>query len=365
MTEVKSHFSDFLKNIRLSKNQVQDLAKGHKTLRKRLLEDEDLSNIVQTTFLQGSYKRNTAVKPKNGNRSDVDIIVVTNIDHKKITPQEALDMFVPFLDKHYEGKYEIHSRSIGIELSYVDLDLVITSEIKNEQILNFMKIEDNIIESRLQESLDSDVDFYSYSKVFDNIFNFSNSNKAKDPDPILIPDRDKESWEQTNPLAQINWTIDKNSNCNSHYINVVKAIKWWKKQHPEPKYPKGYPLEHFVGEVCPDGITSVAEGIVEVFEKIVQDYPTKPVCEDHGVRTHDVFEQISDEEYAEFYELVEDAAKLARKALDETNNSQSVTDWGELFGNEFPKSTIPPTVTKDKFTERNSPTHQIGSARFG
>ena len=104
---------------------------------------------------------------------------------------------------------------------------------------------------------------------------------------------------------------------------------------------------------------------VEVFEKIVQDYPTKPVCEDHGVRTHDVFERISDEEYAEFYELVEDAAKLARKALDETNNSQSVTDWGELFGNEFPKSTIPPTVTKDKFTERNSPTHQIGSARFG
>ena len=78
-----------------------------------------------------------------------------------------------------------------------------------------------------------------------------------------------------------------------------------------------------------------------------------------------MFERISDEEYAEFYELVEDAAKLARKALDETNNSQSVTDWGELFGNEFPKSTIPPTVTKDKFTERNSPTHQIGSARFG
>ena len=34
MTEVKSHFSDFLKNIRLSKNQVQDLAKGHKTLKK-------------------------------------------------------------------------------------------------------------------------------------------------------------------------------------------------------------------------------------------------------------------------------------------------------------------------------------------
>lgn len=365
MTEAKSHFNDFLKNIRLSKNQIQDLAKGHKTLRKYLLEDEKLSEIVQTTFLQGSYKRNTAVKPKNGNRSDVDIIVVTNIDHEKITPQEALDMFVPFLDKYYEGKYKINSRSIGIELTYVDLDLVITTEIKNEQILNYMKTEDKNTESRLQDSLDSDIDLYSYSQVFDNIFNFSNSNKVKDPDPILIPDRDKKTWEKTNPLAQINWTIDKNSNCNGRYINVVKAIKWWKKQYLDPKYPKGYPLEHFVGEVCSDGINSVAEGIVEFLEKIVQEYPTKPFLKDHGVPTHDVFERITDKEYTEFYELIKSAAKLARKAFDETNNSQSVMDWRELFGNEFPEPTTPPTVKNTKFTERKSVTQRIGSARFG
>ncbi|PRY73818.1 SMODS domain-containing nucleotidyltransferase [Alkalibacterium olivapovliticus] len=365
MTEAKLHFIDFLKNIRLSKNQVQDLATGHKTLRKRLLNDENLSKVVQTTFLQGSYRRNTAVKPKNGSRSDVDIIVVTNIDHEKTTPQEALDKFVPFLEKYYKGKYDMHSRSIGIELSYVDLDLVITTEIENEQNLNYMKAEDRYIEARLQKSLNIGNDSYEYSEVYNSIFVNSTDSKAKDPDPILIPDRDKNTWEKTNPLAQINWTIEKNGSCNNHYINVVKAIKWWKKQHADPKYPKGYPLEHFVGEVCPDGINSIAHGVVEVFERIVKNHSVKPVLKDHGVPTHDVFARITDEEYAKFYVLVEEVSRQARDALEETDTSQSVTKWRELFGNEFP---APSTLSNEKnetFTERKLVTQQIGNPRFG
>ena len=77
MATAPTYFSDFLSAIRLSDNQVSDLKTGHTTLRKRLLADEDLSPIIVSTFLQGSYRRSTAVKPKNGNKSDVDIIVVT------------------------------------------------------------------------------------------------------------------------------------------------------------------------------------------------------------------------------------------------------------------------------------------------
>ena len=112
-----SYFNDFLANIRLSKAQKADLQKGHSTLRDRLENDEELKDIIIATFLQGSYRRSTAVKPKNGTRADVDIIVVTNLNHETYTPQEALDLFKPFLDKHYQGKYRIQGRSIGIELS--------------------------------------------------------------------------------------------------------------------------------------------------------------------------------------------------------------------------------------------------------
>ena len=42
MSTVPSYFKDFLSNIRLTDNQVNDLKTGHTTLRKRLEEDETL-----------------------------------------------------------------------------------------------------------------------------------------------------------------------------------------------------------------------------------------------------------------------------------------------------------------------------------
>jgi len=70
-------------------------------------------------FLQGSYRRYTAVRPKDGKRADVDIVVVTNLDEQKHTPQQAMNLFKPFLDQHYTAKWHFQGRSIGIELSYV------------------------------------------------------------------------------------------------------------------------------------------------------------------------------------------------------------------------------------------------------
>ena len=60
MSTVTNYFKDFLSNIRLSENQVNDLKTGHSTLRKRLKDDKELSKIIISTFLQGSYRRSTA-----------------------------------------------------------------------------------------------------------------------------------------------------------------------------------------------------------------------------------------------------------------------------------------------------------------
>lgn len=360
MATVNSYFTDFLKNIRLTSNQIKDLARGHNTLRERLLKDEELSKIIETTFLQGSYKRNTAVKPKNGKSSDVDIIVVTNMDSEKITPDEALEMFIPFLDKHYQNKYTINQRSIGIELTYVDLDLVITAKVQDSDTLDSIKAESSRITMGLQEMIRKD--YYNFAVMEDAVVKISS--ESKDPEPILIPDTKENKWALTNPLAQIYWTVEKNKNCNGHYINVVKALKWWKKHHESPKYPKGYPLEHLIGQCCPDNINTVAQGITETLESIVSMYPNKPILIDHGVENHDVFGRITAEEYEEFYELIKEAATIARKAYDEPDLSISVNHWIELLGTQFPAPKTPPK-SDNKFTPRNSPTEDIGSARFG
>jgi hypothetical protein len=53
------YFDKFLSNIRLTKSQRDDLITGHTTLRERLASDEELSKIIVSTFLQGSYRRAT------------------------------------------------------------------------------------------------------------------------------------------------------------------------------------------------------------------------------------------------------------------------------------------------------------------
>ena len=349
MATAPTYFSDFLSAIRLSDNQVRDLKTGHTTLRKRLLADEDLSPIIVSTFLQGSYRRSTAVKPKNGNKSDVDIIVVTNLDSEITTPEEALDKFIPFLEKHYAGKYRKQGRSLGISLSYVDLDIVPTSA-PSETVQEELSSEELISESTIEENF--------------TFFSSSEDSSWKD-EPLLIPDREADEWDKTHPLEQIRWTVEKNKRCNGHYINVVKALKWWKKvMCPDMKHPKSYPLEHFIGDCCPDGIVSVAEGVVLTLEKIVNYYPTKPFLADRGVPEHDVFGRLSDDDYSDFYVSVCDAAKKAREAYDCEDLHESVSKWRNLFGSMFPEPPTKENNSMNGFSKRTERTTEIPRGRF-
>jgi len=371
MGKLPTYFNDFLSEIRLTENQVNDLITGHKTLRDRLKGEEDLSKIIVSTFLQGSYRRATATRPKSGKRSDVDVVVVTNLDKEEYTPEEAHDLFIPFLEKYYKDKYRIQGRSLGIELSYVDLDLVVTAApsesqkeiLEEESITSDFSIED-LADWNLTKSQSFPNDVRSESFMF---FEKRASEAEWKTEPLFIPNRDAEKWDPTDPLAQIKWTWDKNKKCNKHYVNIVKALKWWRRvDNPEGSHPKSYPLEHLIGQCCPEGIDSVAEGVTLTLEAIVDDYPTKPKMQDHGVPEHDVFGRLTDEEYEVFYDRVKEAALLAREALDAKSVYDSATTWRKLFGNKFPEPPKPKTESSNMqsgFTQRTEKT-TIGGNRF-
>jgi hypothetical protein len=170
-------------------------------------------------------------------------------------------------------------------------------------------------------------------------------------EPLLIPSRDLKTWIPTHPLEQIRWALDKNSRTNGNYLNVVKAIKWWRKQNPAGEYPKSYPLEHLIGEACPNGVESVAEGVARTFETIRDSYSPVlfsrmvPELLDRGVR-RDVFSKITPAQYLTFYNLASTAAKAARAALDAETNTESVSRWHDIFVTEFPEPVaplVPPT----------------------
>lgn len=347
--ELKTDFETFLREIRPTENQNGDLQTGHQTLRDRLHDDTDLHDVVVSDFLQGSYRRATAVRPKGERRSDVDIIVVTNLPETDYTPTQAMNVFVPFLDRHYKGKWKPQGRSFGIELSYVELDLVITSapsETQRKVVRSAAVRTDDDLEVardwRLNESwVGLDVRHLHEAQL--RLAKAQGEAEWKTV-PLRIPDRDVNEWKDTHPLEQIRWTRDKNVATNRYFVNVVKAIKWWRlEKHDTPKHPRGFPLERLVGECCPDGIGSVAEGITRTLEAIVSKYAIeaalglKPVLPDYGVPSHDVFRRVTSEDFKAFYDQATSAAKIARRALDSADRTESGNLWRELLGNKFPE----------------------------
>ena len=309
-----------------------------------------MKSILVSTFLQGSYRRATAVRPKGEAKLDVDIIVVTRISQSDYpNPDKAMDQFVPFLQKHYKGKYRRQGRSFGIERSYVNLDLVITSAPS--------EAEEEVYESKAVRTDETLEDINDWLLVKSWIPQSERINSQADSlmrqailkdeewktEPLWIPNRDAGEWEPTHPLEQIKWTWAKNANCNKHYVNVVKAIKWWQRVHHEDDRPKGYPLEHLIGACCPYDIKSVAAGVTLTLEAIVANYRVNaqlkqtPCLPDHGVPKN-VLDRVSGEEFAEFYEHAETVAEIAREALDANDKDKSIEKWRELFGSKFPDS---------------------------
>ena len=372
---LQSDFNKFLQEIRPTKAMRDQLITGHKTLRERLKADEDLKPILVSDFLQGSYRRYTAVRPKRDNRSDVDIIVVTKLDEDEYTPKDALALFEPFLNKHYKGTWRRQGRSFGIEMSYVELDVVPTSAPAEQEygILQSDAVtsDDNIVEARDWRLHRSWRALDDRSRVDSAMLLDQAAGEAEwRVQPLRIPDRGADRWDGTHPLEQIRWTRDKNSRCNGHFVNVVKCIKWWRLEHySEPAHPKGFPLERLVGERCPDGIESVAEGVVKTLEAIVSSYAMlvltngRPTLSDYGVPSHDVLHRLSGEDFCAFYDQVKVSADLSRRAFDSEDRTESCYLWRELFGSKFPPPPDNGSGKKAGFTTPTDPAAP-GSGRF-
>lgn len=350
--ELRPQFDAFLRDIRPSERNKEEWKQGSNTLRTRLLADPDLGPLITNTFLQGSVRRSTAVRPTGGKRSDVDVVIVTTIDHLVESPAKAMKRFEPFLERHYAGKWSQQDRSFGIELSYVDLDLVVTALPVDPNEPDARNLLENIYRSQAVTTNQSIEEARNWvvnnrwdpQQIDGGISLHHDVASGWHDDPLMLPDRPIREWGPTHPLAQIQWAADKNRACNGHFVNVVRAIKWWRHEHADdlPKYPKGYPLEHMIGWVMPDDIQSVAEGVVAAFEGIRDVWAghaaagVVPELADHGVPSHNVLARLEPKDFVAFHAQITKAATLARRAYDARDSDESGELWQELLGDCFP-----------------------------
>jgi hypothetical protein len=368
--DLNPQFTEFLTRIRPTDPQRNDLITGHKTLRSRLNGFDDLKDIIVTTFLQGSYRRYTAVRPIGDKRPDVDVVVVTRLEESNHTPQQAMNVFIKFLDKYYKDNWRFHGRSIGIELNYVDLDIVVTSapsEVLTESLKSWVaqasSSQEDTTERLLQES-------WTFIESFQKT-----AAPAWKEEPLRIPDRNTKQWEDTHPLAQMEWTWDKNKACNGHYVNAVKCLKWWRcNNNLSDNHPKGYTFEHLIGSCFPDGVKTVAEGVARALQVIVNRYSAVsqvPYIGDHSVNQN-VLGRVELAEFQDFMEQIVGASDLATRAWENPDKAESGKLWKELFGPKFPdppgggnsESANSSNGGKGGYSERTGKT-SIAGGRFG
>ena len=125
--ELNDQLKELVSEISPTDSQQSALRDAHIRLRERLMADDDLKPLIVETFLQGSYRRHTSIRPQSDDKPDVDVVVVTRVDRHKFTPEQAMNLLIPFLNRHYAGKWKKKGRSIGIEMADVKLDVVLTS----------------------------------------------------------------------------------------------------------------------------------------------------------------------------------------------------------------------------------------------
>ncbi len=200
---IQSQFKDLLRDIEPSSTTKANASMAHTALRDFLRSDENFKGHHITTFLSGSYKRDTAIRPRiqSGStaRPDVDIIVMTNHTLSD-DPADVIELLYTTLCKKY-STIRRQSRSVGIGTSNSDMDVV------------------PIIAPYGMEG------------------------------PLYIPDRKLEKWLETNPPVHTSWTTEVNTSSNGVFKPLVKLMKWWRREQPTVnKKPKGFVIEVITSE---------------------------------------------------------------------------------------------------------------------
>jgi hypothetical protein len=293
----QQQFLDLLYEIEPSDSTKDACASAHKTLRAALSADETFSKYHVSSFLSGSYRRQTAIRPQivDGvlQRPDVDIIAVTN--HTSADDPHTVIKTVKsaLVDAGYENLV-VNRRSIAVTLAGVDMDVVPVIE---------------------------------------------------DGDAYLIPDRGLKEWVPTNPSAHTQWSGDVNASAGGRFKPLVKLLKGWRRQHLwNLRRPKGFILDCLVAEHMSYSETNYETLFVNLLETIRDTYSwyvrnsIVPFLEDPSVPGSNVFSTVTTEEFKTFFDAVEEHAALARRAKNETDSEKALALWRRVMGNRFPAS---------------------------
>jgi hypothetical protein len=290
-----ARFNELLGDIEPSPTTRANASTAHTNLRDYLRTHADFKAWI-SDFLAGSYSRDTAIRPRTTDdgqeRPDVDIIVVTNYrttDH----PDDVLGDLCDALEDEYKVE-RINKRSVRVSTPNAEMDVVPVIEAWNG---------------------------------------------------YLIPDRETAQWKATNPPEHDRWSSEQNTAFGGRFKKLVKLHKWWRRENPTGKRPKGFALEVLVSLHAPKAETHLGEAFARMLENIHSSYAflasldQKPAIPDPGIPSNDILAKVTVAQWKAFIERVGVHAGYARRAQNEDDMEEATRLWRKVFGDRF-KSTV-------------------------
>lgn len=330
MMTLNSSFDKLLHNIEPDKESKTYAREAHKPLRAYLEKDDAFRAFFVGSFLYGSYARYTAV----GSIKDVDIVVLTNFDHKndEHTPKKVLFKLKKALTKYYEdaSNTEYQRKSVQVKDPLPDNpDVKMTLD-----VIPAIPVQGN-------------------------------------EKPLLVPDREDGQWVYSHPKGHLAHTskLNNSDHGDDMFVPLVKIMKhWWAYQAPRKKAkPKGFWVETLTGECLDSTKKTYAEHFIAVLEQISLRFwnykwlTEPPQLDDPSMPGEKLKTSMTLVEFQAFMEKVAASLALARNAISQEDTYEGSQIWHELFGDEFPitgEVQVANKEAKSLFIDEINPEHE-------
>ena len=275
MSTLLQSIDKFIENITVTDKQEENVETSFNNLKNHLQKDE--SNLsVKEVFLNGSYKRDTIIRPLD----DIDLFAVIDqadyaengLDPK---PQSVLTKFKNYLNglNDYKDKVKQDRPCITVVLSD-----------KNFDILPSLR-------------------------------------KA---DVLYIPNSDLSGWIFTDPKTHTDSLNSVNRSRNYKVKSIVKAVKQWKRENSK-NIPSFHIEEIAISVFNLWSFTNLEEGIRLWFEYA------------EGQLNSGRFNSFDDySKSKENIQKVKEKLQEAKKLLDDKKEGEAKKIWKEVFGKDFP-----------------------------
>ena len=297
-----TRFNELITDIEPSPTTKKNSKTAHEDVRSALKADEAYGSRAERILLGGSYRRDTAIRPrqKSGSfdRPDVDLYVVVDVGLYETTPSDEIEALYAALNRARSTlgitKLTRNRVSLSLSMNKADLDVSV------------------LIERQL-----------------DNLYR--------------IGDRESGEWYRTDPEEHTTWSSSQNTQFSGRFKPMTKMVKWARRENRTLyKHPKSFAIEGFLSLHLGKSETHYGKLFHDYCNAFVDAYAfdrmmgTCPHLEDPAIVGGNLLAGVDGDDFCAYYDKIKKHRDDSAKALAEDDQEKATTYWRRIFGPRFP-----------------------------